>query len=202
MPRIAAALVALIGWVALAVQFSATFGQTGSTGQTLWILLRFFTVLTNLMVAVVMTGIALDRPRFASPRLLGFVTLAIVLVGVVYMTLLRGLLELSGGAWLADALLHKVVPVLVPLYWLAFVRKGGLGWRDPFLWSLYPITYFIYALALGSAEGKYAYPFIDLAALGPARVALNAVLIAIAFIAAGVAFVRLDDTLARRATRG
>ena len=202
MPRIAAALIALVCWLALAVQFRATLGQTGSVAETLWILLRFFTVLTNLLVGVVMSGIALGSLRFASPRLLGFVTLAILLVGIVYMTLLRGLLELSGGALLADMLLHKVTPVLVPLYWLAFVRKGGLGRRDPLIWCLFPLAYFAYALVRGAIEGRYAYPFIDLASLGPARVALNALLIAAAFLAAGFAFVWLDGRLARRAARG
>ena len=202
MPRIAAALIALVCWFALAVQFRATFGQNASVTETLWILLRFFTVLTNLLVAIVMTGIAFGLPRSDSPSLLGFVTLAIALVGVVYMTLLRGMLELSGGALLADTLLHKVVPILVPAYWLLWGRKGGLGWRDPVIWCIYPLGYFVYALVRGSIEGRYAYPFIDLAALGPARVALNAVLIAAAFLAAGFAFVWLDGTLARRRARG
>jgi hypothetical protein len=200
-PRIAAAAIALVGWFALAVQFRATFGQTGSVAETLWILLRYFTVLTNVLVAVVMTGIVLGRPRFAAPAILGFVTFAIMLVGVVYMTLLRGLVELSGGALLADTLLHKVVPVLVPAFWLLFGPKGGLRWRDPAVWSIYPIAYFAYALARGAIEGRYAYPFIDLGALGAAQVALNAALIAAAFFLAGMAVVWLDGALARRTAR-
>ena len=201
MPRAAAALIALVSWIALAVQFRATLGLNGSIMETLWILFRYFTVLTNVLVAVVMTGIALGRPRFASPAVMGFVTLAILLVGVVYMTLLRGMVELSGGALLADVLLHKLVPALVPLFWLLFARRGGLGWRDPLVWSLYPLAYFAYALVRGSFDGRYAYPFIDLAALGPAQVALNAVAIAAAFLIAGLAFVWLDGTLARRPAR-
>ncbi|MDQ3074296.1 MAG: Pr6Pr family membrane protein [Pseudomonadota bacterium] len=202
MPRIFAALIALVAWVALAVQYRATLGLADSVPQALWVLLRYFTVMTNLLVAVVMTGIALDRPRFGAPILLGFVTLSILLVGIVYMTLLRGMLELSGGALLADALLHKCVPLLVPSFWLAFAPKGQLGWRDPWWWSLYPCAYFAYALMRGSAEGAYAYPFIDLGTLGPARVAINAAAIAAAFLAAGFGFVALDRALARRAPRG
>ena len=92
--RLAAALVAAICWAGLAVQFSATFANQHDVGATLWILLRFFTVLTNLLVAVGMTAVALGRrlPPFA----LGGLTIAILLVGAVYMTLLRGLIELSG----------------------------------------------------------------------------------------------------------
>ena len=50
MHRLAAAVIALVAWAGLVVQFAATFGQTGSIADTIWILLRFFTVITNLLV--------------------------------------------------------------------------------------------------------------------------------------------------------
>src|SRR5687768_2408267 len=113
MRRIFALLIALIAWAGLAVQFSATLATTGSVGETLWILARFFTVLTNLLVAATFTALAAGRR--VAPAWLGGVTIAIVLVGTVYMLLLRGLVELSGGAALADIILHMVVPPAVAL---------------------------------------------------------------------------------------
>ena len=195
MARVAAALIALIAWAGLAIQFNATHSAGHSVAETLWILLRFFTVLTNFILAVAMTAVALGK-RLA-PSLIAGITLAIVLVGIVYMTLLRGLIDLSGGALLADALLHKVTPSLVPLWWLAFAPKGQLRWRDPLLWALYPLAYFPYALARGSAEAKYAYPFIDVSALGWTTVAINAVMIAAGFVLAGMLIVALDRQLGR-----
>ncbi len=194
MPRLAASVIALIAWAGLAIQFQSTLAQTGSVLETSVILLRFFTVLTNLLVAVTFTALALGRT--VSPFWLGGVTLAIVLVGMVYMLLLRGLVELSGGALLADTLLHKVVPVLVPLYWLAFAPKGRLRWRHAFAWSLYPLAYFAYALVRGSFEGRYAYPFIDVAEIGYAHTLINAIVIAAGFVAAGLALVGIDRGLA------
>src|ERR1044072_1627288 len=58
MHRVMAGLVAAIAWAGLAVQFFATFSANGDLLATLWILARFFTVLTNLLVAVTMTAIA------------------------------------------------------------------------------------------------------------------------------------------------
>lgn len=196
MARLAAAIIALIAWAGLAIQFQATHAAGYSPGETLWLLVRFFTVLTNLIVAVAMTAIALG-PGLA-PSLIAGTTLAIMLVGFIYITLLRGLLELSGGALLADALLHKVTPSLVPLWWLAFAPKGRLRWRDPVLWTLYPLAYSSYALARGAAEGRYAYPFINVAKLGWPAVALNAFLIAAGFVIAGLMLVALDQRLGRR----
>ena len=195
--RISAAAIALVGWVGLATQYSATFHLTGSLAESLWVILRYFTILTNVLVAVVLTGIALGKPTFGAPFLLGGATLAIMLVGIIYSLLLRGLVELSGGAMLADFILHDVVPILAPLFWLFFAKKGDLGVRDPLLWALYPIAYVAYALARGAAEGRYAYPFIDVAQIGWVQVIINCVLIMLGFLAAGLALTWLDRLLGR-----
>ncbi|QNN66312.1 Pr6Pr family membrane protein [Sphingomonas rhizophila] len=191
--RLAAVLVAAVAWIGIAVQFRATLGQGYDIGATLWILLRYFTILTNLALAVMMTMVALGRR--VSPAWLGGVTLAMVLVGVVYMTLLRGLLDLSGGALLADTLLHKVTPILSALWWLLLAPKGRLGRRAPLLWALYPLVYFGYALWRGSIEGVFAYPFINYANIGVPAVALNAVVIAGCFLLAGLSMVAIDRRL-------
>ena len=186
------ALVALAG---LVVQFAATLDQTGSVAGTLWTLLSYFTVLTNLLVALAFGWVAIGgQPH---PRRLAGVMLAILLVGIIYGLLLRGLLTLSGGALLADTLLHKVTPVLVPLWWIAFAVRGQLRWRDPWGWTLFPALYLPYALLRGMAEGRYAYPFIDVAKIGIGTVLVNAVLIAMGFVAAGHALVWIDRRMAR-----
>jgi hypothetical protein len=195
--RLAAALVAVAAWMGIAVQFRATLAQGYDVAQTLWILARYFTILTNLALAVVMTAQTLGRRQ--RPVLLGGVALAMLLVGIVYMTLLRGLLDLSGGALLADTLLHKLTPALAAMWWLLFAPKGRLGWSTPLLWALYPLLYFAYALARGAAEGVYAYPFINIAKLGWPSVLLNALVIAACFLFAGVAMVALGRKLATRA---
>ena len=188
--RSAAALVALICWAGLAIQFSATYAVQRDVAATLWILLRFFTVITNLLVAVTMTRVAIGRR--ASPLLLGGLALAILLVGVVYMTLLRGLLELSGGALLADTLLHKVSPVATALWWLVFAPRGRLKAADPLWWAAYPLAYFVYAIVRAQYDGRYPYPFMDVGKLGPVQTALNAGSIALAFILAGYLLVGFD----------
>ena len=191
MRNIAAAIVALICWAGLAIQFSATYATQQDFVTTLWVLVRFFTVLTNLALAIIMTWVAIGRR--VSPFLLGGITLAIILVGVVYMTLLRGLLDLSGGALLADTLLHKVSPVAMALWWLLFAARAKLKRSDPIWWAAYPLAYFAYALVRGHYEGRYPYPFMDVGKLGPVQTAINAGGIAMAFILAGFALVWIDS---------
>jgi len=193
--RLAALLIALVAWAGLAVQLQASIGLTGSAGAALWAMARFFTVLTNLLVALTFTAAAL-RGR-ASPFALGGSTLAILLVGIVFALLLNGLVELSGGARLADFLLHRATPVLVPVWWLAFAPKGGLRRADPWLWMLYPICYFAYALARAQLDGRYPYPFMDAGRLGWLQTGLNAVEVAAGFLLAGLLLVWLDRRLRR-----
>jgi hypothetical protein len=193
--RFSAALVALAAWAGLAVQLQASIDLTGSAGAAAWAMLRYFTVITNLIVALLFTGIAL-RGR-ASAFAIGGATMAILLVGIVFALLLNGLVELSGGALLADLLLHRATPVLAPLWWLAFMPKGGLGRRDPFLWMLYPLGYVAYALARAGLDGLYPYPFMDAGRIGWLQTGLNAVEVAAGFLVAGLALVGLDRWLAR-----
>jgi hypothetical protein len=196
--RTAAALLAVITWAGLAVQFHATFALQGSIGSTLTALLWYFTITTNLLVAVVFTGIAIGQESFARPSLLGATTLYILLVGVIYGLLLHGIQELSGGSAIANVLLHMVTPILVPLFWLIFTPKGKLNRRDPLLWAIYPLAYLFYALLRGEFTGRYPYPFLNVNELGWSRTVLHAFLIAAAFLATSWLFAWFDSLLGRR----
>jgi hypothetical protein len=166
-----------------------------------WILLRYFTITTNVLVAYVFACIAWRGPKRVKPCLMGATVLSIVLVGVVYAVLLSGETQLSGGSLIADILLHRITPILVPLFWLGLVQKGQLKPRDPLIWALYPLGYFLYALIRGSFEHHYAYPFMDPALLGWSRVMLNSVVMAAGFFAVGWLLVWLDRLLAMRRSR-
>jgi len=192
--RGAAAVVAATAWAGLVVQFDTSTALAGAPLRALWVMARYFTVLTNLAVALLFTAI-LFRSDWRPPRLVGGVTIAIMLVGIVYATLLAGLLHLSGGARIADLLLHRVTPALAPLFWLFVTRHGRLTHRDPVMWAAAPIAYWIYALARGTREGVYAYPFLDVAKNGWPTTIVFALIIAAAFFAGGHAMVWLDQRL-------
>ena len=81
MPRLAAAIIAIVCWIGLGIQFSASYADHVDLISTLWSLGRFFTILTNLLVAVTMTWVAIGGKP--SVNYLGGVTLAIILVGEI-----------------------------------------------------------------------------------------------------------------------
>ena len=189
--RLFAALIALAAWTGMGVHFHALADGLASWPAVIWRLVGFFTIITNVLVAVVFTGVA-AKARFATPWVLGATLLNIALVGVVYALLLQGLQELTGGSQLANVLLHRVTPALTIVFWLVFVRKGTLTRQAPLMWALYPLSYLAYALARGSFEGRYPYPFIDVAQIGWAQTLVNSALIALGFVVAGEALVWLD----------
>jgi hypothetical protein len=199
--RAAAALLALITWAGFLIQFSATYQLQGSIPSTLWILLWYFTIFTNLLVAIVFTTLAAKSSPAIHPSLVAATTLYILLVGIIYGLLLRGTLDLHGGEIISNTIFHVVIPILVPSFWLIFTPKGHLTRRDPIHWAIYPIAYLAYALIRGEFTHRYPYPFLNINDLGWPRTLLNATIIAILFLIAGWLFVWLDSLLARRTSR-
>ncbi|MCA0013826.1 Pr6Pr family membrane protein [Mesorhizobium sp. B292B1B] len=198
MSRSLALVICLSACVGIGLEFGTLIKEGASIAGAAWTLSGYFTILTNALVAAVFAALAINGKHFDHPRLMAGVVSAIVLVGVIFTLLLQGLRTLAGASAEANFLLHQLNPILAALSWFLFTRKGALSWRDPLLWALYPVAYLVYALARGAAEGHYAYPFIDVSAVGWARVAANSVVIALCFVAAGEGLVWIDRTLARR----
>lgn len=190
--RLSAAVIAAIAWTGLATQLLASIELAGSVPSAVWAMLRYFTILTNLAVAFVMSAAALDLKRIATPLMLGGVTASIILVGIVYALLLSGLLELSGGAAAADLINHRVTPLLMALYWLIVVPKRSLPAAAPLIWIVPPLAYFPYAMVRGMAEGFYAYPFLNIDSIGWTGVTFYAVAMAAGMLLLGAAMLAID----------
>jgi len=195
--RVAAGAIALTAWCGLGAQLAASADAMGSVPGGLWEMLRFFTIIASLLAAIAFTGIALGSHRANAPFVLAGLTLALLLVGTVHLLLLSDVGDQRNHSPLSDVLLHVGMPLLAPYYWIALTPKGELRDRDPWLWALLPIGYLIYALVRGTFDGKYPYPFIDAAAIGWGRTALNALIIAVGFMVAAHGLLWLDRRLGR-----
>jgi hypothetical protein len=190
--RTAAAIVALSAWAGLGLQFVDSYQLAGNRPiAALWFMLEYFTITTNILVAVAFTALAFGYT--VTPRALGGIMLSIVLVGVIYNTLLRDIpIGNAPTSALANTLVHRVTPILVPLFWIAFVTKGQLQWQDALWWAAYPIAYLVYVLVRGHFTQHYPYPFINVASIGWQSTWINAAGIAIAFIASSCILIGID----------
>jgi hypothetical protein len=164
-----------LGWFALAVQlYLILWGRWTDQASLLGGLVKFFsyfTVLTNTLVAVALTCAVTDRHSaghrfFRSPVVCSGITVSILVVGIAYSLLLRHLWSPQGWQWLADELLHDIMPLIFLGYWWLFVAKGKLRLKHVLAWGLYPVLYFGYLLFRGDTIGDYVYPFVDIGTLG------------------------------------
>ena len=195
-------LVATLGWLGLVLQLVVSARLASSAGRSplagVLDALCYFTVLTNLLTAIVATaGVSGGRGFLQSHGTRAATAVYIFVVGLIYSLLLRALWAPSGLHNIADAILHDLVPLAYTIWWLGFAPKGGLRWVQPVRWLGYPLAYFAFSVALGSLTGRYLYPFVDLGALGIATLIRNAVLLGVLFWILGLAAVGIDRALGR-----
>ncbi len=181
--RIIAAIVACAAWVGLGIQLDQSiqmsFARGQSAAQGFWMYLAFFTVTTNLLVALATTSVAAFPSSrlgrwFGHPDTITGIVPSIVIVGVTYHAILAGMHPLRGWGVLANSLMHDAVPLLFLVFWPIAVPRYSIAWRRAALWALYPIAYFGYAMLRGLATGFYPYWFINVNELGIVHVLINA----------------------------
>ena len=128
-PRLAHILAivgACIAWAALTllqlfvlIQIFRTQGATAL--QAAWRFVGYFTILTNIAAALVLTRAVMRRENthgLSSPHIELAVATSIAMVGLVYVVVLRPLWDPQGFSKVADALLHYITPVIFVVYFL------------------------------------------------------------------------------------
>jgi multisubunit Na+/H+ antiporter MnhC subunit len=206
--RIYAITGALLAWFALLLQLYLVVVQSPPGWAVLGGVITyfsFFTILTNLLVALVFTAIAVGAAAgwvefFSSSSVQGGAAVYIAIVGIVYQLLLRQLWNPRGAQLLADMLLHAIIPLGYVVYWLIFAPRAGLRWRDAGVWLVYPGVYLLYVLARGAVTGLYPYPFVDVKVLGYAGVLARAVVLMAVFLGMGLLLVAVSRWM--RAPKG
>lgn len=191
--RIAATILALVTWVALALQLYLLLAANNAKGipitLTLTNFFSFFTILSNLLVAFVLTRITL---RAEQPSLQAAAAVYISVVGIGYSLLLRHIWDPQGLQKLADILLHDAVPLLYVLCWFVYWRRRkALAWKSVSVWLIWPAIYLAYSMIRGSATGWYPYHFLDPTQAGLAQVISVIAIFLLAFTALGFAAVAL-----------
>jgi hypothetical protein len=193
-------ILAALTWATLALQFTLSIRAEG-VALAFVNLLGYFTILTNIFVALVLT---LPRvwPRSAIGRLFDrsavhlSAAAAIVIVGAVYHALLASQWEPHGWELVSDTALHTLVPVGFTLYWFVASPKEALSARVLRAVMVYPTAYTVYVMARGEVLGRYPYFFIDVPTIGYVAAVRNVVgiLVLLLAVASGL------SVLARRAS--
>ena len=184
-----------ISWFAVTFQlYLIILNRVASVPETILRFFSFFTVLTNILVAVCFTLLLIQSKSkvgkfLAKPVNLTAVAVYISVVSIVYNLVLRFLWSPQGLQLVVDELLHTAIPILYVVYWAIFVPKNDLKWRNIRVWMIYPAIYCVYILIRGAISGFYPYPFIDAGDLGYGQVLINIAGLILGFMFVSVVFV-------------
>jgi hypothetical protein len=182
---------ALVGWAAVALQSYITINNSLSAGHGighgLVVFFGFFTVTTNIFMALVLTahGLGSRAPfwaLFRRPVVITSAAACMIVVGITYFFLLRRLWNPQGLQHVVDVALHYVMPTLAAIFWWVVVPRGTVGWSRVGSMLVYPMVYLVYVFVRGPLAGSYPYYFIDVNTLGLARSLLNAAALAAFFL--------------------
>ena len=186
----------ILGWAALALQYALVLtGTLGADSITRSInFFSYFTTLTNILAALALTLPWLAPQSalggfFARPTVRTAIAAYIIIVMTIVYFVLRHLTSLQGWDFVADVLLHYVMPVLFVIDWLFLVPKQTLKMKDSIFWLSSPIIYLVWTFIHGAYSGFYPYPFLNGAELGNARVLLNEAGLLVIFLVLGLILV-------------
>jgi hypothetical protein len=172
----------LISWFAVIFQLILLIKNSEQhLVETLIRFFSYFTILTNLLVALYFTARLLTL-KFKNSFLLKkgsitALTVFILTVGIVYQIILRFTWEPTGFQMFVDELLHSVIPLYFLVYWFYFAKLEDIGFKSIKYWILYPLLYFAFILIRGHFSTFYPYPFIDVGSIGYHQTFINFVFV-------------------------
>lgn len=200
--RAAYALAALIAWAGLALSLflaltDPTYWPNAAERFTYWG--SYFTILSNIAVAVVTTMLALDPRRtgtwFNAMRMASLVMITVT--AAVYSTVLAPAyaelgLTPTGLDAVSDNLLHVITPVLAVAVFLLVDYRGRMK-PDTLLRCLaLPMAWLGYTLVRGALIDWYPYPFLDVTKLGYQATIVNIIAIVAVGLLIGALYLAYD----------
>lgn len=195
---------ATIAWFAVFVQYYLMIGnRVASIFETTIRFFSFFTILTNLVIAIYFTLSLLKEKKgykliINKSGTLTAVTVYITIVGLVYQIFLRHIWEPKGTQIIVDELLHSVIPILVFVFWYLYEEKKSVTYKQIPQWLIYPLIYLIYILIRGYYSAFYPYPFVDVGSIGLKQVLINSAGLVLSFICISAVYVKLGQVIRMR----
>jgi hypothetical protein len=160
----------------------------------------YFTIWSNIVVAVVLTLLALqpgrDSPTLRVLRLDSL--LMITITGLVYAVVLAPTATNVGWQIIGNFFVHQATPVLTIVVWLVVGPRGWIRWSTIAPAMILPLVWVAYTLVRGGVISGYPYPFIDVVRHGYGQVLINVVGVAVLGVVIAAILLGVDRLLSRR----
>lgn len=193
----------VFGLATLIAQFVLMQNGAIAAGEVITRTIRFFsfmTILTNILVALayilpLVAASTMPGKLFARPVTQSAVLVYILIVCIGYHFLLSHIWDPQGLQKTVDISLHSLVPIIYLLFYILFVKKGTLVYRNIYKWLIYPFVYLVYALTRGLITGEYPYPFLNLGQHTVSHVLLIVLILFTGYGVLSLLVVRFDNSL-------
>lgn len=164
--------------------------------------LSYFTNLSNILVAVVLTMLARNPDRsggaWSAVRMDSLVMISIT--GLIYAIVLAPDAQVEGLDIIVNAIKHYIVPVMTVFLWLLVGPRRQLTFVSIFTALIIPIAWAGYTLVRGQIISAYPYGFLNVIDLGLAAVLINIAGVAALGVVLGLLFWAVDRLLGLRRT--
>ena len=164
--------------------------------------LSYFTNLSNILVAVVLTMLARNPDRsggaWSAVRMDSLVMISIT--GLIYAIVLAPDAQVEGLDIIVNAIKHYIVPVMTVFLWLLVGPRRQLTFTSIFTALIIPIAWAGYTLVRGQIISAYPYGFLNVIDLGLTAVLINIAGVAALGVVLGLLFWAVDRLLGLRRT--
>lgn len=173
-------------------------GALNRLGDTL----SYFTIWSNLVVAVIVTLLALNPRRDGTwMRIVRLDALLMITVtAIVYAVVVAPAITNTGLEHISNPLVHIVTPLVTLGVWVAAGPRDWISTRIVFVSLLIPVIWIVFMLIRGEVSGVYPYGFCDVATLGYPQVFLNLVLVVVFTLFLATIFAGVEKLLRGRKT--
>ena len=169
----------ILAWFAVVTQFVLMIqNRQADIAETIIRFFSFFTILTNSLVALFFTAKISQSfgekiKIFNQKESLTAITTFILIVGLVYQIVLRGIWSPTGMQRIVDELLHTIIPLFVLIYWFLFYQKEKIKCKEIRIWLFYPLFYLLIVLVRGKFSNYFPYPFLNYHEIGIWKSVIN-----------------------------
>lgn len=175
----------------------------------LWNVLSYFTIWSNILVAVIAFFLARDPARSGmSFNTLRFASVVMITVtGLIYALVLAKVWEPTGWQKVADQTLHYSVPFLAVVGYLVFGPRPRFSAATLWLSLTVPLAWIVYTLIRspfitytedGETKHWYPYHFINIDDIGYGKALLNIAAVFLLLLVVSWVYVFLDGRLPAR----
>jgi len=213
-PRLLFALNAVCAWIGLSIGTTSSalalydyphtdpnlFGFNTSPIGRLIDTYSYFTIWSNLIVAIVMTILVFAPNRGRIFKVLHLDALMMITVtGILYWMLLAATSTSIGIDRIGNLFDHTITPVITIVIWLIVGPRNWIRWWMVFAALILPIVWAAYTVIRGTMLNTWPYPFLNVAKYGMPAVLTTIGAIAVFGLLIGFIYYGIDLLLSRKA---